>query len=123
MNAAFESANLLDDLLAQHPQSEALTRFTKERCTHGFAIRQLALEHYYEMRAAVASPVFLLQTKVAQTLERLIPGFQPLYGMVSFSNIPYQDAVDKAQQQSQTIRRVGFFLGLAVIALLGWLIQ
>ncbi len=120
MNAAFESANLLDDLLTQHPQAEALSRFSAERCPHGFAIRQLALDHYHEMRAAVASPLFLMQKKIEQALERILPGFHPLYGMVSFSNIPYQQAVDRAQRQTATLRSLIGLLGLAGLVTLGW---
>ena len=123
MNAAFESASLLDDLLQAHPQAQALERFTAERCPDGFAIRQLALDHYYEMRASVASPLFLLQTKVEQLIERLLPGFKPLYGMVSFSNIPYQQAVERAQRQKATVRSILGLVGLMSLVMLGWCLR
>ena len=88
-----------------------------------FAIRQLALDHYYEMRASVASPLFLLQTKVEQLIERLLPGFKPLYGMVSFSNIPYQQAVERAQRQKATVRSILGLVGLMSLVMLGWCLR
>ncbi|MAO84593.1 MAG: kynurenine 3-monooxygenase [Myxococcales bacterium] len=120
MNAAFESASLLDDLLANNSQAEALEKFTLQRQPNGFAIRQLALDHYYEMRASVASPMFLLQKKIEQAVERIFPGFIPLYGMVSFSNIPYQEAVERALRQTATLRTVLGLFALSTLVILGW---
>ncbi|MEC7752292.1 MAG: kynurenine 3-monooxygenase, partial [Myxococcota bacterium] len=99
---------------------EALEKFTLQRQPNGFAIRQLALDHYYEMRASVASPMFLLQKKIEQAVERIFPGFIPLYGMVSFSNIPYQEAVERALRQTATLRTVLGLFALSTLVILGW---
>ena len=56
-------------------------------------VRVLALENFVEMRDSVADPLFLLRKRVEHTLHRLdAERFMPLYNLVSFSNMPYDEA-------------------------------
>ena len=109
MNAAFESARLLDELLVQHADDtgSALRAFSALRVRDGHAIRQLALDHFADMSSATADDVFLQARALEVHLENHLPGYKSLYGMVSFSNISYADAVAKAQDQGQLLARMG----------------
>ena len=109
MNAAFESARLLDELLVEHDHDtgSALRAFSQNRVRDGHAIRQLALDHFADMSSATADDVFLQARALEVHLENHLPGYKSLYGMVSFSNIPYAEAVSKAQQQGQLLARMG----------------
>ena len=109
MNAAFESARLLDELLVEHAQDtgSALRAFSATRVQDGHAIRQLALDHFADMSSATADDVFLQARALEVHLENHLPGYKSLYGMVSFSNIPYAEAVAKAQEQGQLLARMG----------------
>ena len=109
MNAAFESARLLDELLVEHTDDtgSALRAFSETRVQDGHAIRQLALDHFADMSSATADDVFLQARALEVHLENHLPGYRSLYGMVSFSNIPYAEAVKKAQKQGQLLARMG----------------
>lgn len=121
MNAAFESCRLLDEALAERTttgvwcdeQGGALASYSERRIADADAIRQLALDNFVEMRSKVASPVFLLRKKLEKALHQRIPRlYQPLYGMVTFSNIPYARAVARAKRQDAVL--VGVLGGLAI---------
>jgi kynurenine 3-monooxygenase len=108
MNAAFESARLLDETLAAHAdQGEALVNFSALRVPDAHAIRQLALDHFADMSSSTADDVFLQARALEVHLENLLPGYRSLYGMVSFSNIPYAEAVAKAKAQGELLARMG----------------
>ncbi len=115
MNAGFEDCRILNGLLASTPDDwpGAIERYAKERKPNGDAIADLAIGNFYEMRDHVASPLFLARKKLEKLLQAVLPGlFIPLYSMVSFSNTPYADAVDRARRQDRVV------LGGAVALLL-----
>jgi kynurenine 3-monooxygenase len=108
MNAAFESARLLDEALAEHAdQGAALRAYSAERVADAHAIRQLALDHFADMSSSTADPVFLQARQLEVHLEKVLPEYRSLYGMVSFSNIPYAKAVDQAKAQGELLARMG----------------
>ena len=108
MNAAFESARLLDEALEAHPtQGAALANFSATRVADAHAIRQLALDHFADMSSSTADDVFLQARALEVHLENLLPDYRSLYGMVSFSNIPYAQAVAKAKAQGELLARMG----------------
>jgi kynurenine 3-monooxygenase len=108
MNAAFESARLLDQALLQHAdQGAALAAFSSDRIPDTHAIRQLALDHFADMSSATADPVFLQARKLEVHLENVLPGYRSLYGMISFSDIPYAAAVAQAKAQGELLARMG----------------
>ena len=108
MNAAFESARLLDETLAAHTdQGEALAAYSATRVADAHAIRQLALDHFADMSSSTADDVFLQARALEVHLENHLPGYQSLYGMVSFSNIPYAEAVAKDKAQGELLARMG----------------
>lgn len=103
MNAAFEDCRLIDELLDRHDEDWAavLPAFSRERKPDADAIADLALYNYVEMRSKVADERFLLRQALEQKLHALYPdAWLPLYTMVTFTNIPYADALSRAQEQS-----------------------
>ena len=116
-NAAFEDCVMLDECLRATPEDrgKAFATFEARRKVHADAIADLALANFVEMRDHVASAGFLFKKKVEKVLHRLMPqGFVPLYTMVSFSRIPYADAVARAARQDRVLR----WLGLGLVSLL-----
>jgi kynurenine 3-monooxygenase len=72
------------------------------------------------MRDHVASRVFLIRKSTEKLLHRIFPErFVPLYSMVTFSRVPYGDAVARARRQWRSVRRyVGAIGGIVLILLL-----
>ncbi len=85
------------------------------------AIRDLALSNFLEMRDHAASKVFRLKKKGERLLHRLLPQwYLPLYHMVSFSRIPYAQAVQKAKRQDRVVAATLLVLMFILLVLLGW---
>lgn len=101
MNAGFEDVRVLDELLEDSSldYSALLQRFSMLRKQEGDAILDLALYNFIEMRDLVAQPEFLFRKKIEAHLhEHLGNDFLPLYSMVTFSNIPYSQALQQGKR-------------------------
>jgi kynurenine 3-monooxygenase len=106
MNASFEDCFVFDDLLEKFDDDfdRALPAFSQRRKPDADAIAELALYNYVEMRSKVADKNFLLRKRVERALEKAFPqAWQPLYSMVTFSNMPYAEAKDRAEQQEKVM--------------------
>ena len=116
-NAAFEDCVTLDECLrSSQDRRTAFATFEKQRKVHADAIADLALANFVEMRDHVASTGFLFKKRVEKVLHRLLPNsFVPLYTMISFSRVPYADAVARAAKQDRTLR---WAAGLALVAVI-----
>jgi len=113
INAGFEDCVVLMDCLKAHQGDwgRVLPAYFERRKANADAIRDLALSNFLEMRDHAASKVFRLKKKGERLLHRLLPQwYLPLYNMVSFSRIPYAEAVQKAKKQSRTIVLLGCLL-------------
>lgn len=125
MNAAFEDCALLDDHL-EHVDAlgldVVLAHFSRSRYPHAEAIRQLSLDNFVEMRSDVSRPWFVAQKQLERVLARVAPErFIPLYSMISFTNIPYANAVDRAREQRRQIAGLGVALvGSAAVGAWTW---
>lgn len=120
MNAAFEDCLALDRLLQEHPSPDdlpsVLRSFHLLRKPHSDAISHLALQNFIEMRSKVASRWFLAKKKLESLVHRLFPSsFLPLYTMISFTTIPYADAMKKAQSQDLWLQRLSLALLFALL--------
>ncbi len=127
MNAAFESATVLHDCLkrAGADREAAFRDYFRLRKENTDALAQLAVDNFIEMRDKVGDPAFLRKKQREKFIARLLPGwYVPLYSMVSFSRIPYAEAVRRARHQDRVvgnvIRGAGLFLlgALMLLALL-----
>ncbi len=107
-NAAFEDCVVLDDCLRSHGDDlgGAFAEYEGSRKENVDALADLAVANFYEMRDHVASRAFLVKKRAEKILHRLFPRwFVPLYTMVSFSRIPYADAVRRDRAQWAALRR------------------
>jgi kynurenine 3-monooxygenase len=118
-NAAFEDCVQLADCLRKSERNweKAFASFEQSRKPNADAIADLALANFIEMRDRVSSPLFRFKKKVEKLLHALFPhSFIPLYTMVSFTTIPYADAVEKAARQDTALR---WGAGIVVLLLIG----
>jgi len=119
-NAAFEDCTVLAECIGEgSPDWERVfQQYFETRKRHVDALADLAVQNFVEMRDHVGSKRFLMKKKTEKLLHRLLPGwYLPLYTMVSFTRIPYHDAVLRAAAQDRAVRRT-FWVVIAV-ALVG----
>ncbi len=119
MNASFEDCALLSRSIARHPTdlAAAFSDFSRSRKADADALADLAVENFIEMRDRVASPAFLLRKKLGRALHRLLPRwFVPIYTMVTFTTIPYAQAVERRRRQNVTVAVVAGVLAVTVLA-------
>lgn len=118
-NAALEDVTILFEHYARDAATPGVfARFYSERKDDADALADLAIEHYDEMRDSVRSRWFLATAALERALHRLAPDrFVPLYTMVSFTRIPYAQAVERSRRQHRALRVV-VAVALAVVALL-----
>lgn len=124
MNAAFEDCSVLSDCLTRHGDDlhTAFREYDGLRKPNADALADLAIENFVEMRDKVGSRAFLRKKAWEKRLARLLPGwYRPLYSMVSFSLIPYAEAVERARHQDRVLARVALALYIlaAIAGLLG----
>ncbi|MEN9640149.1 MAG: hypothetical protein RLZZ262_2018 [Bacteroidota bacterium] len=104
MNAGFEDCTAMNRLLDENGDDfdKVFAAFTSERKPCGDAILELALRNYIEMRDKTGDPVFLLQKKIEGRFSAKYPDrWIPLYSQVTFSHIPYHQALRNGDQQQK----------------------
>ncbi|MCS6967996.1 MAG: NAD(P)/FAD-dependent oxidoreductase [Cytophagales bacterium] len=109
MNAGFEDCRILTELLNHHQGNwnTALRAYERARIANANAIADLALMNFIEMRDYVADPKFLLRKKIEAHLHALFPNeWIPLYTMVTFSHMPYSQAMHIGKIQDEIMQRV-----------------
>ena len=117
MNAGFEDCLVFSQLLRQHEGDlhKAARQYSRDRYKDAYAICNLALYNYTEMRSHVSSTLFLLRRRLDRWLFWLFPRyFIPLYSMVTFSRIPYHTVVQRAARQDRMVQR-----GVTLVSVLG----
>jgi kynurenine 3-monooxygenase len=106
MNACFEDCFIVDQLADAFDDdwSKILPAFTQRRKPDADAIADLALYNYLEMRSRVADPTFRARKAIESKLHRLFPqNWRPLYSMVTFSTMPYAEALERAEGQKDLL--------------------
>jgi len=96
MNAAFEDVRTLGECLARHAGElrPALEEYQSLRKPNADAIARMALENFVEMRDKVGTRGFLWRKHVEHFLHDLFPTrLVPRYNLVSFSTVPYVQAL------------------------------
>lgn len=109
MNCGFEDCTILDTLMDKYEEHwpGIIEEFNANRPEDANAIADLALLNFIEMRDKVADPKFLLWKKIEKHLhERFPKDFQSVYSMVSFSHVPYSQALAAVGQQEELFRRM-----------------
>lgn len=102
MNCGFEDCTVLNKMLDEHDDNldTVLPEFSKLRKPDADAILELALRNYIEMRDLTGDPEFLLQKKIEARFSKKYPEkWIPLYSQVTFSDIPYHQALANGDRQ------------------------
>ncbi len=109
MNAGFEDCTVFDEILenTQENWEDAMKQFEVKRKPDADAIADLAMRNFVEMRDLTGDPKFLLQKKIERKFSDLHPGkWIPLYSMVTFSHIPYAEALAMGVRQDKIMEEV-----------------
>ena len=109
MNSGFEDCTVLDTIMDKEGEdwSKILAQFETIRKPNTDAIADMAYENFIEMRDKVADPRFLLRKKIEKAISERHPGkYISMYSMVSFSNVPYQDALNSGKKQDAFFEKV-----------------
>lgn len=145
MNAGLEDVRVLFSILDKHAAQEsnhpygveessathqrglALAEYSALRVPDAFAINDLALHNYTEMRASVLSPTYRLRKFLEERLSVHVPwlGWQTKYARVSFGNERYSDVIRKSEFQGRVllgglIGAVGVPVLAGIMLLLRW---
>ena len=96
MNCGFEDCSILDGLLSNFTSWETLFKtFEKLRKPNTDAIAQMAYDNFIEMRDLVADEEFLKNKKKEAQYKVEHPDWLTKYEMVTFSNIPYAEVLQR----------------------------
>jgi kynurenine 3-monooxygenase len=108
MNCGFEDCTVLDQLLSESDNlAQVFAEFETLRKPNANAVAELALMNFVEMRDKVADPMFILRKKIEAKFSQKHPTlWLPLYSMVTFSDIPYADALNLGQWQNGIMEKV-----------------
>ncbi|GJD07724.1 Kynurenine 3-monooxygenase [Galdieria sulphuraria] len=107
-NLAFEDCRILDELIELHCGKwfDVLQHFSQSRKSNADVIARLALENYLEMAQKTSSRLFLLRKRIQITFSEWFPNtFPSLYRLVSFTNVPYRDAVSLVEKGNSALRK------------------
>ena len=109
MNASFEDCRVLNQLIEKHGTDweTVFTEHGKQRKENTDAIAEMAVENFYEMRDAVANPVFVRKRELETKLEHTFPDYFSKYSMVTFrEDLPYSAAKRKGNAQDKLLMEI-----------------
>ena len=102
MNCAFEDVRVLGSLVDRYGAEwrRVFPAYQELRKANTDAIADMAEENFYEMRDAVADPVFVRKRELETKLEQTYPDYFSKYSMVTFrEDMPYAQAMDRGNAQ------------------------
>jgi kynurenine 3-monooxygenase len=107
MNSGFEDCTILDEFMDKYEDwDEMIDAYDNTRKVDADAISVLAKRNFVEMRDKVADPLFLLRKKIAAHIGKLHPEFIPVYSMVTFSHLPYSQALAEMDRQDKVFEDI-----------------
>ena len=109
MNCSFEDCRVLNQLIEAHGTNweTVFTEYGKQRKENTDAIAEMAVENFYEMRDAVADPVFVRKRELETKLEHTFPDYFSKYSMVTFrEDLPYSVAKRKGNAQDKLLMEI-----------------
>ena len=109
MNASFEDCRILNQLIEKYDTNweKIFDEFTVERKPNTDAIADMAEENFYEMRDAVADPLFQKKRELETKLEQTFPEYFSKYSMVTFrEDLPYRTAKEKGNAQDKLLMEI-----------------
>ncbi len=124
MNAAFEDVRVLCECLQRHAgrnerwMNGALEEYQSLRKPNADAIARMAIDNFEEMRDKVGSRWFRARKKVEHLLHDLFPStLVPKYNLVSFTTVPYADALRRGARIDRVLRVLALLAALLLAAL------
>jgi len=109
MNSGFEDCSVFDEVFEAHhgEWEKVIPAFAKQRKPDADAIADLAIYNFIEMRDKVADEDFLLRKKIEKRMFEEYPDkWMPLYSQVTFSHIPYSEALAAGKKQDRIMDQV-----------------
>ncbi len=108
MNCGFEDCRILDEMLNKFENLHlCFDNFSKSRKPNGDGVQELSMHNFKVMRDKTADPKFLLQKKIEKKFSNLYPNkWNPLYSMVSFTNIEYSKAWNIGMKQEKIMKDI-----------------
>ena len=109
MNASFQDCTVLNQIMGVHNNNwnAILSEFSNEHVRNCYAIADMAVENYLEMRDYVTDPYYIKRRELELKMERIFPDeFLPRYSMVSFHRIPYAKVYAKGEYQNKLMDRI-----------------
>ncbi len=109
MNCSFEDCRVLNQLIETHDTNweTVFTEYGKQRKENTDAIAEMAVENFYEMRDAVADPIFVRKRELETKLEHTFPDYFSKYSMVTFrEDLPYSAAMRKGNAQDKLLMEI-----------------
>lgn len=108
-NAGFEDCAFLDQCLEKHGDNwlAVFREYEKTRKPNTDAIANLCIEHFIEIRDLVGKPEFLLRKQIERKLNQLASDrYASLYAMITFSCMPYTEALRIDREQRALVDRI-----------------
>lgn len=103
MNCGFEDAELLSAYF-ETGLKEGFSAYASERKPNTDAIADMAVENFVEMSDKVGDPYFLFQKQVEKKIQETYPTqYISRYSLVSFSRVPYRQAMDVGLIQKEIL--------------------
>ncbi|CAG9783578.1 unnamed protein product [Diatraea saccharalis] len=121
MNAGFEDCTLLDQLLQKYNDdlSFVLKEFSDMRWKNTYAISDLAMYNYIEMRDLVTRPSYRIRKAFDDLMFWAFPNFWvPLYNSVTFTTMPYSQCVENRRWQNKVLFSI--IIAFMVCTTFGW---
>ena len=111
MNSGFEDCFLLNNFIKTSKSikdfKSMLPAFLQSRKNDTDAMQDLSMHNFVVMRDKTADNDFLIQKKIERMFSKKHPTrWLPLYSMVSFSNIPYSQALLIGKRQSKIMEHI-----------------
>ena len=106
LNCSFEDCSFLNQCIDKYPGDwkKAFFEYEQGRRENTEAISELSVDNLVELREKVTDPVFRLKRELETKLEAAYPDeFLSKYSMVTFSRMPYKEALIRGRKQDQIL--------------------
>ena len=109
MNCSFEDCRVIDSIIEKHGTDweKVFDEYSIQRKPNADAICDLAEENFFEMRDAVADPVFQRKRQLETRLEHEFSDYFSKYSLVTFrEDLPYSIAQEKGNAQDKLLMEI-----------------
>jgi kynurenine 3-monooxygenase len=108
-NAGFEDCEVIYHCMEEYGDDwgRIFQEYESRRRPNTDAIADLCIEHFSELRDRVGDPKFILRKEIERKLTSACPElYQDLYYMITFTPIPYAEALRRNQAQTAIVDQI-----------------